>query len=145
MFFISKKDVIYTVFIWGTIALGFITIVFPIFSAFSIANFIVLVLSLIVISWLIWVWFSLGYSIENNTLIIKAGPFKQKVDIQKIKKISKGKSVVTSAALSIDRMLIHYGSYKYASISPKKELEFIKILLSKNPQIEIDDALTKLL
>ncbi len=52
---------------------------------------------------------------------------------------------MTSAALSIDRMLIHYGSYKYASISPKKELEFIKILLSKNPQIEIDDALTKLL
>jgi len=90
------------------------------------------------------IWFGTGYRVENNKLKIQGGPFKQTVDIQEIKKITKEKSVMTSAALAIDRVLIHYGHYKYASISPKKEYEFIKLLLSKNPNIQIDDALAKL-
>lgn len=143
MFFISKKDVFYTFLIWGAIAVGFLTMVFPVFFTLSISNFIAMVLALMVISWLIWVWFSTGYRVENNMLKIEVGPFKQTVDIQEIKKITKEKSVVTSAALAIDRVLIQYGNYKYARISPKKEYEFIKLLLSKNPQIQIDDALSK--
>lgn len=140
IYFISKKDVFYSSLIWGTIALAFFTIVYPSFFIFSIYNLI----GLIIISWLIWIWLGTGYRVENNTLKIQSGPLKKTVDIQEIKKITKEKSIVTSAALAIDRILIHYGNYKYASISPKKEYEFIKLLLSKNPQIQIDDALSKL-
>lgn len=90
------------------------------------------------------IWFGTGYRVENNTLKIQGGPFKQTVNIQEIKKITKEKSIVTSAALAIDRLLIHYDNYKYASISPKEEYEFIKLLLNKNPQIQIDKALSTL-
>lgn len=117
--------------------------IFPIFSILSILNFILFFLGLIIISWLIWIWFSTGYFIKNNTLNIQAGPLKQAVDIQEIKNITKEKSVLAAASLTIDRMVIQYGTYGYVRISPKKEYEFIKLLLSKNPQIQIDDTLAK--
>lgn len=144
IYFKSKKDVFYSSLLWGGIALAFFTIVYPSVFNLSISNLIGFILGLIIIGWLILIWFGTGYRVENNTLNIQGGPFKQTVDIQKIKKITKEKSVVTSAALAIDRLLIHYGNYKYASISPKDEYEFIKVLLSKNPQIQIDEALTTL-
>lgn len=103
-----------------------------------------MVLGLIIIVWLIWIWFSTGYRVENNTLRIEAGPFKQAIDIQEIIKIVKEKSILTSGALAIDRLQIQYGNYKYVDISPKKEYAFIKLLLSKNPQIQIDNSVSKL-
>lgn len=143
IFFISKKDVFYFFLIWGCIIVGFLTMVYPIFSVLSMARFILLFFGLIIIGWLIWIWFSTGYLIKNKTLEIIAGPFKQVVNIQEIKNITKEKSVLTAASLSTDRIVIHYSNYKYAHISPKKEYEFIKLLLSKNTQIQIDSALSK--
>lgn len=144
MYFISKQDAFYSVAIWGAIAVAFLTMIFPVLLTFNISSFVLLVLGLMIIVWLIWIWFSTGYFVENNTLIIQGGPIKQTVDIQEIKKITKEKSILSAAALSIDRLQMQYGNYKYALVSPKQEYEFIKLLLSKNPQIQIDDALSKL-
>lgn len=144
MFFVSKKDTFYSVAIWGAIVVGFLTMVSPVLFTLSISNFVLLILGLIIIVWLIWIWFSTGYLVQDYTLKIQGGPFKQTVNIKEIKKITKEKSVVTAGALATDRLLIYYGNYKYASISPKKEYEFIKSLLNKNPQIQIDDTLSKL-
>lgn len=144
MFFVSKKDTFYSIAIWGGIAVGFLTMFSPIFFTLSIANFVALVFGFIIISWLIWIWFSTGYLVENNTLKIQAGPLKQTVDIQEIKKITKEKSILTAAALTIDRIVIQYGNYKYARVSSKEEYAFIKLLLSKNSRIQIDDTLSKL-
>ena len=145
MFFISKKDTFYSVAIWGTVILGLAALVDASFSLsfLSVSYWIVLILVLIVIVWLIWIWFSTGYLVENNSLIIGAGPLKQTIDIQEIKKITREKSILTSGALSIDRLQIQYGKYKYIGISPKKEDEFIELLRSKNPQIQIDDSISK--
>lgn len=143
IFFISKKDALYSVGIWGTIAVVFFS-VFPATFILSISDFVGLVIGIIVIACLIWAWFSIGYLIENNTLKIQVGPIEQKIDIKEIKNITKEKSVWSAAALSMDRVVIQYGNYGYAHVSPKKEYEFIKLVLSKNPQIQIDDALSKL-
>lgn len=144
MFFISKRDGFYTFLIWGGIVVGILTMIYPIFSTLSILNVFLLFIGLIIIGWLIWLWFSTGYLVENNTLKMLVGPFKQTIDIQRIKKITKERSIVTSPALAVDRLIIQYGHCKYVSISPKKEYEFIKLLLSKNPHIQIDDTLSDL-
>lgn len=144
MFFISKKDTVYTLIIWGAIAGAFLTMVLTIFSALTILNFLAFTLALIIVGWLVWIWFSTGYLIENDTLIMKGGPFKQTVDIQAIKKITKEKSAVTSTALAMDRILVHYGNNKYVSISPKQEKALIQLLLRKNPNIQLDNTLSEL-
>lgn len=143
MYFKSKKDALYTILIWGTLAI-LLYIIFSISLPLGIFDVVAIIIGLALIGWFVWLWFSLRYFIENNTLIIKAGPIKQTLDIQKIQKIRKEKSVITAAALAIDRLLLQIGDYKFVSISPKNEYEFIQLLLSKNPHIQIDDALAKL-
>lgn len=144
LYFISKKDTFFSVAIWGAIVLALFTIVYPSISTFSISNLISLILGLTLISWLIWIWFGTGYRVENNTLKIQGGPLKQTLDIQEIKKITKRKSILAAAALASERLVIHHGNYKYALVSPKQECEFIKLLLSKNPQIQLEEALSNL-
>lgn len=113
-------------------------------SFLSVSYWIALILVPVFIIWLIWIWFNTGYRVVNNTLKIEAGPLKQTIDIQEIRKLTRERSISTSGALSIERLQIQYGKYKYVGISPKKEYEFIQLLLSKNPQIQIDDSISKL-
>lgn len=144
IFFISKKDAYYSCVIWGAVAVGLASIVESSLSTLNVPSLIILILVPILIVWLIWIWFTTGYRVENNTLIIEAGPFKQTIDIQEVRKIMRERSILSSGALSVDRLQIQYGKYKYFGISPKKECEFIKLLLSKNPEIQIDDSISKL-
>ena len=86
-----------------------------------------------------WIWFGTNYRIKEETIKIKNGPFKWSVKIQDIEKISKRRSLLATPALSVDRLVLHYGKYGEMSISPKAESEFIELLLTKNPLIKISE------
>jgi len=66
-------------------------------------------------------------------------PFTSEVNIHDIKRISKRKSLLATPALAVDRLVLHYGTYNEIQISPKDESKFINLLLTKNPQIKIDE------
>ena len=46
-------------------------------------------------------------------------------------------------ALSVDRLEILYSNYKVINISPKDEKEFIRLLVTNNPNIAIHNELSK--
>lgn len=92
---------------------------------------------LITIGFLLWIWFGTGYLIEDEKIKIKNGPFKWKVKIQDINSISKKKSLLATPALSVERLVLHYGKYGKMLLSPKNEKEFFELLLAKNPQIKL--------
>ncbi|WP_208975861.1 PH domain-containing protein [Oceanobacillus kimchii] len=143
IFFVSKKDALYSVVIWGTIVL-ILSVVIRSIITFSASNFIEGLVGFIIVILLIWVWFSTGYQIANDIVKVKAGPFKKTINIQEINKISKRKSVWTAAALATDRLVIQYGKYNLdILVSPRNESDFIKLLLSKKPQIQIEKALSQ--
>ncbi|WP_200416466.1 PH domain-containing protein [Virgibacillus salexigens] len=144
IFFVSKKDALYSVVIWGTIFFILSVVIRSIFT-FSVSNLIEGLVGLIIVVLLIWVWFGTGYQIANDIIKVKAGPFKKTINIQEINKISKGKSVWTAAALATDRLVIQYANYNWGIlVSPKNEYDFIKLLLSKKPQIQIEKTLSKI-
>ena len=60
-----------------------------------------------------------------------------KIEILKIRKIEKTNSILSSPALSLDRIAIFYNKYDEVYISPKDRDNFIKDLLEINPTIEI--------
>src|SRR5699024_12866905 len=93
-------------------------------------------LGLLIIAFFIWLRFDRGYRIENNTIKIEQGPIKDTIKIQDIKIISKKKSFLAAASLAIDRLELRYGRYGSVFVSPKKEYEFIRLLLSKSPKIQ---------
>ena len=78
------------------------------------------------------------YIINENQLIIKSTWIVNvRIDISKITKIEKSNSVLSSPALSLDRLRIRYNKYDEILISPKEKNEFIDQLLKFNSNIEI--------
>ena len=78
------------------------------------------------------------YIISENQLTIQCFFYvNAKIDILKIKKIEKTNSIVSSPALSLDRIRINYNKYDEIFISPKEKQTFINQLLEINPNIQI--------
>lgn len=77
------------------------------------------------------------YKIENEKLTIKCGIiFNKTIDISKIKKISKTKSLMSSPAPSFDRIELKYGKFDEIIISPKDKISFANHLTQINTEIE---------
>lgn len=131
MYFPSKKDLWLYPIIWGCIIACFT----PIFIGrdFEALFFTIPLAILLVLN-----WFTTGYKVNNELLIIQNGPIKKKISIKDIKKISKTKNPLASSALSFDRLEIIYGSdFAMALVSPKNKQKFASLLKSVNPQIEV--------
>ena len=86
-------------------------------------------------------WFGTGYKVEEGLIKIKCGPFKSAVKIEEVKKLRATKTPLSAPALSIDRIEILHGNYNIAVVSPKNKTDFIRILVSENPDIQVDNNL----
>ena len=140
IFFASKRDSFYSIAVWGTIVILFLSIILN----FSLALFNLFwgLIGLVAIGFLVWIWFGTSYRIENETIKIKNGPFKWMVKIQDINSISKRRSLLATPSLSVDRLVLHYDKYGEMLLSPKDESEFIELLLTKNTQIKLSEKIS---
>lgn len=97
---------------------------------------------------MLWVWFGTGYKIKEGIIKIKAGPFGTTVkinDIKKVKCVSNSSSIgyLSGPALAFDKLQVTYGNrYEIVNISPKNENDFLKILIIRNANIEIEERIT---
>lgn len=74
----------------------------------------------------------------KNQLIVKSTWIvNERIGISKITKFEKSNSVLSSPALSLDRLSVRYDKYEEVLISPKEKKAFIDELLKANPNIEI--------
>jgi hypothetical protein len=91
---------------------------------------------------LFFIWFiskTTSYTIKEDELQVKSMFLvNQKIDISKIRKIDKSNSVLSSPALSFDRIVIRFNKYDDIYISPKQKVEFVEELLSINPSIQVE-------
>lgn len=79
------------------------------------------------------------YSIDENNLIVKSlFIVNQKIEISTIRKIEKSNSILSSPALSLDRIVVKFNKYDEIYLSPKLKELFVEELLKVNPTIEIN-------
>lgn len=80
-----------------------------------------------------------SYTITTDKrLLIKSGIlFKAEIDIETIRKIQSSNSILSSPALSMDRLEIFYNKYDSVLISPKNKQGFIADLLTINTNISV--------
>src|SRR5690554_5102023 len=99
LFFTAKKDLTYSLLIWGTILFLFILsiVIFLNNGIDTLATLSSVGVMAIVIGFLILGWFQTGYEIEDKNLRIHGALFSQRINIQDIKKINKEKSIIASA------------------------------------------------
>lgn len=75
------------------------------------------------------------YIIENNWLTVRAGFFKKKISITSVRKIVATNSILSAPALSMDRLELFYDGFESIVISPKDQEAFIKHIQQVNPAI----------
>jgi hypothetical protein len=81
---------------------------------------------------------STRYIITENQLIVKCMFIvNDKIEISKIRKIEKTNSLLSSPALSLDRIAIKFNKFDEVYISPKEREDFLNDLLQINPNIEV--------
>ena len=81
---------------------------------------------------------STRYIIEEDKLIVKCMFIvNDRIEISKIRKIEKTNSILSSPALSLDRIAIKFNKFDEVYISPKERQNFLNDLLEINPNIEV--------
>ncbi|MGE7920160.1 PH domain-containing protein [Viridibacillus sp. NPDC093762] len=139
MYYPSKKDVWVAVINWAVILSCFLPLLM---QRDYEALFVTIPLAFL----LGWSWFTTGYRISNELLIIQSGPLKKRIPIKNIEKVSSTKNPLASSALSFDRIEISYGTdYGMALVSPKDKNGFVTHLKNINPQIELDKRLKEVI
>ena len=78
------------------------------------------------------------YSINGEKLHIRCGVlFRIDIPISKISEITHKSTILSSPALSSKRIGLKYGKKNWVFVSPKNQEDFIAILNSINPEIQI--------
>ncbi len=146
MYFPSKKDIWFFLMFWGIILFMIFIYFFDSdpggFQTITYTSVFGLLIHLSIIGLLLWMWFGTGYMVKDDFIKVQFGPFKSTVRIDEIQKLRRTKSPFTAPALSVDRIEILYGKYNVINLSPKNEHEFIQLLLTANPHIQIDKTLS---
>ena len=104
----------------------------------SQGNLLGLGINLLTLLFVLYVFFSIYYTIEGNILIISIGfVTMKKIDISKIMMISKSNSWISSPAASLDRLKISYNKHSNILVSPRDKEGFIKELTRINSKIAV--------
>lgn len=132
-YFPSKRDTWLGVIIW--LPLGG---VLPLMLLTTPKEMLVLLLIIVpTYAFVGWIWFQTGYTIMNDMLFIRCGPFRWRIPWQDIKRIRSSRSPLSSAALSFDRLEIRYQKFNVVHISPDDQERFINIVQERAPQADI--------
>lgn len=119
---------------WYWLVIGFVVITIvlsglPVLNAGSIFGILYFVLvASIGVGLPIWLAFSTVYQITSDTLHIRSGPFSWTIPLAAITSVERSHSLVSSPALSLDRLEICYGISRTILVSPKDKVSFIEAL-----------------
>lgn len=122
------------------IVMGFVTFqsIYGIIQNPLSPSYSTLVLALSINAILIWMIASTRYKVLGDKLVVRSGPIRKTIPIADITDVAPSKNLLSSPALSFNRLVINYkGGFVY--ISPERREEFIRLLLSKNPQIVLNN------
>lgn len=75
----------------------------------------------------LWLLLSTKYTVTGDALVVQSGPFKWRIVKNEITKIVPSKSIISSPALSLDRLRIDYARGRNSIlISPRDKDGFLK-------------------
>lgn len=102
---------------------------------------VIIIINSLVLALLYWIVSRTSYTLKNEILICKSGPFKKEIPINSITKISYHKGLIVPAfwklSLSDSGFIINYGKFEDIYISPQDCELFIEELIKINPNILI--------
>lgn len=96
------------------------------------ANSTIVILSVAILSPFIiipaWLLMATYYRVDSAMLRIQAGPFSWSVPLEQIRSVTASRSLISSPALSMNRLKIEYGRARSILVSPKNKVAFIEAI-----------------
>ena len=88
---------------------------------------------------LLWVWHHTYYNLNETHIVYHSGPFKGKIQIDKIQQITINKTSFIGLKFGLARngMIIASSTHMDLYITPTQPQDFVKKLMEVNPEIEI--------
>lgn len=137
MHFPVKRNICFTIVIWGFLI--FVILAY-IFGGEAVGNQLITynsptgyLLTILMVAISLWFWFGTSYKIEGGKLNIKFGPYRKRIKINDIKKITREDHLLSKGTLCI-----HYGEYDVIHLSPKDKNKFLNVLLASNSAIQLE-------
>lgn len=79
----------------------------------------------------------ISYTLDEKSLIVKSGLLKESIAYQDIKSVRPSRSLLSSPALSLDRLAIDHGKKIPTLISPEDKSKFLMELSSHTPHLSL--------
>jgi len=76
------------------------------------------VIALLTLGLPVWLLFSTNYEVSDKVLTVQSGPFNWSVPLNEISSIQPSRSLLSSPALSLNRLEIQYGNGQTLLVSP---------------------------
>lgn len=73
----------------------------------------------------LWLLFSTYYQVSEDFVLVKSGPFSWRVRISEIQSAKRSRNILSSPALSLNRIELRYGQGKIIFVSPKDQQGFL--------------------
>ncbi len=130
----------YTIAILWTIVIAMVVLLYVGMTKEHVTLLPIVLLSL-VIAMILWTLLDTRYVINQHFLLYRSGPFRGRIDIEKIKKIKYFSGlyvpVTMKPALDTEGFIITYNELEDVYVSPVNRDVFLDELLKINPDIEI--------
>lgn len=135
--FLSSKSFFIVTILWSLVLFMIVMMVFSYLKAdISIAPMVIISLACALI---IWILLDTRYVIRNGNLLYRSGPFRGRINIQKINSIKYFSGLYVPVnmkpALDTKGFIITYNQFDDVYVSPKETEKFLSALLKVNPEI----------
>jgi len=142
-FFKSRKDPLFSISIIGIACflIGIDVYSIILYQDMSLVKALSLSISLIVAGLILWMYFQTNYSLsKEDGISYKCGPLKGKIELNRIREITKGKTlwVGLKPATSRKGLIVKYDKYEEIYISPETNESFIQKILELDGNIKIE-------
>ena len=118
---------------WWLVVVVFTPFLFGVYQAVREQRYGLGFLFLAILVLIYYYFKSMKYVIKDT--ILQVGNVK--IEISTIRKVYKTNSILSSPALSLDRIAVCYNNYDEIIISPKNKENFINDLVLQNPEIVV--------
>lgn len=87
----------------------------------------------------IWIWFSTGYTVTEQELLIRSAFLTWRVPLPAITGVQRTMNPLSSPALSLNRLQIRWAKRRSVMISPADQDAFLQLLRERCPQADIPE------
>ncbi|UOR06366.1 PH domain-containing protein [Hymenobacter aerilatus] len=100
-------------------------------------HFVATLVNLSVVAFFLYLMRTTYYTLTPTHLLVRCGPWRVQMPVASITRVEPTHNPISSAALSLDRLAIHYNRYDEILLSPRDKAGFVEALRQLNPQIQV--------